>query len=471
MDNTHLDPAGPAPPSPADPLHDVRSLGEYRILRRLGEGGMGAVYLGYHEGQSQQVAIKVLNDQLASNQGYVDRFYREAKSGALLSHPNIVRTLNVGQDRATLKHYLVLEFVDGPSAHALLDTRGPLPVGDVVHIGLDVARALEHAHSRNVVHRDIKPDNVLITRSGVSKLVDLGLARRTDEASHLTAARQGFGTTHYMPYEQAINAKHADGRSDIYALGATLYHLVTGQVPFPGDNHLDVVEKKNFGEFLPASALIPAVPPALDHILARMLARQPRDRYQTASELIIDLERSRLAAPVPSFADPDQARQDPWVQACLASSAEPTRLDPEAPPGPAVKLAGADDVWQLRFRNRTGRTVRAELTTRQILQRLRAGRMPAKVAARRPDQDGYQPLAVYPEFRSVRPARKVRPAPSRTPTVTATVPAPAPASNGEPEPEAAAAPPRWPLLLVAILIAASVAAGGLLLALWYLLRS
>ncbi|HZY91012.1 MAG TPA: serine/threonine-protein kinase [Gemmataceae bacterium] len=473
MDNTHLDPAGPAPQAPADPLHDVRSLGEYRILRRLGEGGMGAVYLGYHEGQSHQVAIKVLNDQLASNQGYVDRFYREAKSGALLNHPNIVRTLNVGQDRATLKHYLVLEFVDGPSAHALLDRFGPLPVGDVVHVGLDVARALEHAHSRNVVHRDIKPDNILITRSGVSKLVDLGLARRTDEASHLTAARQGFGTTHYMPYEQATNAKHADGRSDIYALGATLYHLVTGHVPFPGENHLEVVEKKDFGEFAPASALNPAVPPALDAILGRMLARQPRDRYQTASELIIDLERSRLAAALPSFADPDQARQDPWVQACLASSAEPTRLDPELPPGPAVTLAGADDVWQLRFRNRTGRTVKAELTTRQILQRLRAGRMPAKVAARRADKDGYQPLAVYPEFRSVRPARKARPVPARAPVVTATTstPVPAPETNGEAEPEATAAPSRWPSLLAALLIVAALAAGGLLLFLWFLLRS
>src|SRR6516165_10641011 len=267
MDHTQLDPTRPQPRSNSEPAQELRRLGEYRILRRLGEGGMGAVYLGYHEGQSQQVAIKVLNDQLASNQGYVDRFYREAKSGALLNHPNIVRTLNVGQDRATLKHYLVLEFVDGLSAHALLERFGPLPVGDVVHIGLDIARALEHAHSRNIVHRDIKPDNILITRSGVSKLVDLGLARRTDEASHLTAARQGFGTTHYMPYEQAINARSADGRSDIYALGATLYHLVTGCVPFPGDNHLEVVDKKRIGTYPPASSLNPSLPRALDRIL------------------------------------------------------------------------------------------------------------------------------------------------------------------------------------------------------------
>jgi serine/threonine-protein kinase len=413
MDKTHLDLARPAqgahPPrsAAADPLHDLRSLGEYRLLRRLGEGGMGAVYLGYHEKLHRQVAVKVLNDLLASNQGYVDRFYREAKSGALLSHPNIVRTLSVGQDKATQKHYLVLEFVDGPTAHALLDQLGRLSVGDAVHLALDIARALEHAHSRNVVHRDIKPDNILITRSGVAKLVDLGLAKRTDEASHLTAARQGFGTTHYMPYEQAINAKYADGRSDIYALGATLYHLVTGSVPFPGDNHLEVVEKKNQGDFPPASSLNPEVPSVLDHILSRMLARHPRNRYQTASELIVDLERSKLAAAVPSYADPDQALQDPWVRACLASSTEPTRLDPEAPrPKPAI----TSDVWVLRFRNREGRLCQARATTAQIVQRLRAGRLSAKVEIRRSDEERFRPLASYPTFQRIRPeGRPARP--------------------------------------------------------------
>src|SRR5262245_26584326 len=349
MENTHLDPArgsphhptpgpdagstaGPParPPSPDGAASELRSLGDFRILRRLGEGGMGAVYLAYDGRHERQVALKVLNDNLASNQSYVDRFYREARSGTALNHPNIVRTYTAGQDRATKKYYLVLEYVDGPSALALLERNGRLAVGDAVHVALDVARALEHAHSRSIIHRDIKPDNILITRSGVAKLGDLGLAKRTDEASHLTSARQGFGTTAYMPYVQAISARHADGRSDVYALGATLYHLMTGQVSFPGDNHLEVVEKKNVGHFTPAGKLNEGVPLALDLILGRMLARQPRDRYQTASELIIDLERSRLAVPVPSFADAEMAKNDPWVQACTAQG-EPTRLDPERP--------------------------------------------------------------------------------------------------------------------------------------------
>jgi serine/threonine-protein kinase len=407
MDKTNLDPSQPLPEMPGDLAHEVRTLGGYRILRRLGEGGMGAVYLAYHGDKDQQVAIKVLGDHLASNQGYVDRFYREAKSGALLNHPNIVRTLRVGQDQATALHYLVLEFVDGQTAQSLLDKQGRLALGDAVHIALDVARALEHAHSRNIVHRDIKPDNILITRSGVSKLVDLGLARRTDETSHLTAARQGFGTTYYMPYEQAVNARHADGRSDIYALGATLYHLVTGSVPFPGDNHLDVVEKKNQGVFTPASKLNAAVPPMLDHILSRMLAREPRNRYQTASELIVDLERSRLAAPVPTFADPSQALQDPWVQQCLASSAEPTRLDPEMPPivsPPAPEpLPKVNGVWMLRYRNPAGKVCRARATTEQIVARLRRGRLSLKIEARRADSKDYHALPFFPEFKDIPP--------------------------------------------------------------------
>ena len=421
MDKTNLDPNQPLPGMPGDLLNEVRTLGGYRLMRLLGEGGMGAVYLAYHEGQDQQVAIKVLADPLASNQAYVDRFYREAKSGAMLNHPNIVRTLGVGQDRATSKHYLVLEFVDGQTAQSLLDQQQRLALGDAVHIALDVARALEHAHSRSIVHRDIKPDNILISRSGVSKLVDLGLARRLDEASHLTAARQGFGTTYYMPYEQAINAKRADGRSDIYALGATLYHLIAGVVPFVGDNHLEVVEKKKQGVYAPASKLNPTVPAVLDHILSRMLARDPLDRYQTASELIVDLERSRLAAPVPSFADPNRALQDPWVQQCLASSAEPTRLDPETPPlsvaaesDPRTTLP-EDNLWVLRYRNPAGKLCRARANTDQILQRLKRGRLSLKIEVRRADGQTYHPLSYYPEFKDAVPAQ---PMPKKATKVT-----------------------------------------------------
>jgi serine/threonine-protein kinase len=359
---------------------------------------MGTVYLGYDDKNARQVALKVLTDHLVANQTHIDRFYREARSGSHLNHPNIVRTFSFGQDLHTGKYYLVLEYVEGPSAQALLARYGQLSVADAVHIGINVARALEHAHSRNIVHRDIKPDNLLITRSGLTKLGDFGLAKRVDEASHLTQARQGFGTTAYMPYEQAINAKYADGRSDLYALGATLYHLLTGQVPFPGENHLEVIEKKSLGEYAPASSLNPAIPVVLDQILGRMLEKEPRDRYQTASELIIDLERSRLAAEVPSFADADLARQDPWVQAYM-NPGEPTRLDPQATSQDSTSEPDEDDEWIVHYRNRAGRPFAARLSTGAVIERLQKGTLPLAAEVRRPAERQFQALSSFGEFR------------------------------------------------------------------------
>jgi serine/threonine-protein kinase len=425
LEKTQLDPAQAGKPRPSDPTREPTRIGSYRLLRRLGEGGMGSVFLGYDEQNSRPVAVKILSEQLARNQAYVDRFYREARSGTLLNHPSIVRSYGAGQDEESRRHFLVLEYVDGTSAQALLDKYGRLSVGDAVHIALDVARGLEHAHSRNIIHRDVKPDNILITRAGVSKLSDLGLSKRIDEASHLTAARQGFGTPYYMPYEQAINARHADGRSDLYALGATLYHLLTGEVPFPGESHLDVVEKKERGEFIPASVLNASVPKALDAIIAKLLARHPRDRYQTASELIVDLERSRLAAPILSYADPDLALQDPWVRACLASSAQPTRPDMGQP----VEIPGIDEVprpepmWIVRFQGKDGRWRRGKLSTAQLAERLRTRRVPITAQACPDPGAQFRPLGEIAEFRAIvasirqqtappaRPPRKVQPHP------------------------------------------------------------
>src|SRR5262249_16226734 len=155
---------------------------------------------------------------------------------------------------------------------------------------------------------------ILVAESGLSKLSDLGLAKRVDEVSSLTQTKQGFGTPYYMPYEQAINAKSADARSDIYALGATLYQLLTGEVPFTGENAMEIVEKKEVGFFPPASAMAEGIPDAVDRILIRMLARDPVNRYQTSSELIVDLDRTNLSAPMLSFVSSDKALQDPHIR-------------------------------------------------------------------------------------------------------------------------------------------------------------
>jgi eukaryotic-like serine/threonine-protein kinase len=372
-------------------------IGEYKILRRIGEGGMGAVYLAYQESHKRRVAIKILASQHAANQTLVDRFYREAKSGSLLKHANIVHNLEAGQDQGTNLHYLVMEYVDGPNLEALLEKRGRLSVADAVYIVLDIARGLEHAHTRNIVHRDIKPGNILITQSGLVKLADLGLAKHTKDEGKLTAAREGFGTPYYMPYEQAINARNADARSDIYALGATLYQLVVGEVPFLGSSAVEIVEKKSRGDYVPATIVDPTLPKFLDTLLARMLAREPHHRYQTVSELIVDLERSRLAASVPSFIDPELARDDPVVRQRRASSMEVT----------ASQIHDKDDTpvetryWYVRYKDRHGQWRKDKLRESQVISRCRQGKFPKLLEVSPHASGDFRPLGTYSQFHSV----------------------------------------------------------------------
>jgi serine/threonine-protein kinase len=398
-------------------LGQVPRIAGYQILRRLGEGGMGAVFLAYDVQEKRQVALKVLAPEHANVQGSIDRFRREGTSGQSLNHPNLVRNIGAGQDEKTGLHFLVLEFVDGPSAHDLLERFGRLKVGDAVHIMLDVARALEHAHSSAIIHRDIKPANILLSSSGVAKLSDLGLAKRIDETSHLTHAKQGVGTPYYMPYEQALNAKAADARSDLFALGATFYHLLTGEVPFPGHGPMDVMEKKEAGVYLPLRALNPEVPEVLERVVGQLLARRPEHRYASAGELIVELERSQLAAAVPSFVDLDLALRDPLVRERLTTNAQPTSVDVTAAPG-AEKMPGSTGYWYLRYKDRHGRPSKAKLTQAQVLQRLREGKLSVRVEAARSAQGEYRPIGSYGEFRDVLPARyidggRAKPAPTR----------------------------------------------------------
>jgi serine/threonine protein kinase len=401
-------PAAAAAPNghAAEPLAQLPQVAGFQIFRRLGEGGMGTVYLAFEASARRQVALKVLAPEIAALRGSLDRFRREGKSGRSLNHPNIVSSLGAGQDNDSGLHYLVLEYVDGPSAHDLIERFGRLKVGDAVHIVLDVARALEHAHGSAIIHRDIKPANVLLTTAGVAKLSDLGLAKRTDEASHLTLARQGVGTPYYMPYEQALNAKDADARSDLFALGATLYHLLTGEVPFPGHNPMDVMDQKDAGVYLPARALNPEVPESLERILGQLLARKPENRYASASALIVDLERSQLAVAVPSFVDLDLALRDPLVRERLSAAAQPTSVDVNAANPPADKVPHEMGYWYLRFKDRHGRLVKAKLTQAQVLQRLREGKLSVRVDASRSAQGEFRRLGSYAEYRDIPETRK-----------------------------------------------------------------
>ncbi|MFO0801339.1 MAG: serine/threonine-protein kinase [Gemmataceae bacterium] len=293
----------PRPADPGDPpdAGGLRAVGGYRLLRRIGEGGMSTVYLSYDVTARRPVAVKLLADHLAGRPEFVSRFYREARLSQFLQHPNLVQGFAAGFDTGPRVHYLVLEFVDGPSADAALGRAGRLGVGAGVRLGVDIARALGFLHARNLVHRDVKPDNILLSPDGGAKLADLGLAKRLNDDSGLTAVSQGVGTSYYMPYEQALNGSLVDARSDVFALGATLYHLLTGQVPFPGTTHEEIIRGKEAGRFAPVRSASPDVPATVATVLETALHRDPRSRYPTADEFGAALAATGLATRVPSY--------------------------------------------------------------------------------------------------------------------------------------------------------------------------
>lgn len=307
---------------------ELRFVGGYRLLRRLGSGGMSTVYLAYDVGAAVPVAVKLLADHLAHAREYINRFYREARLSRLLLHPNLVRGLGAGFDPLAGKHYLVLEYIDGPSVRAVLAAHGRFPLGAAVQVGLDVAQALRFLHDRQYVHRDVKPDNILLGPEGSAKLADLGVAKRLNDDPRLTSIARGVGTSHYMAYEQALNPALVDGRSDLYALGATLYHLLTGQVPFPGTTREEVNRLKQRAGFRPLRELNPAIPPELASVVAATLAPDPRDRIQTAGELIDALRSTGLAAPVPLSVG---ERESPSVSPDAATRADESVADISSP--------------------------------------------------------------------------------------------------------------------------------------------
>jgi serine/threonine protein kinase len=280
----------------------VRRVGPYRLLRRVAAGGMSSVYQAYDDVSRQTVAVKVLADPLSTKPEFVRRFRREARLTQLLRHPNIVQGLSSGYDRNVEKHYLALEYIAGPTAAATVLSLERLPIAIVVRIGIDIASALSYIHRIHFVHRDVKPENILFDPNGTAKLADFGLVKKVDGTSDLTASNQGVGTPYYMPHEQAQNSSIVDGRSDIFSLGATLYHLATGELPFPGETQEVIEEGKKTGLFRRASSIHSEIPEAIDGILTRMLNRDVRHRFQQASDVVAELTATGLAASPEEFA-------------------------------------------------------------------------------------------------------------------------------------------------------------------------
>ncbi len=261
------------------------TLGRYELLEKLGQGGMGTVYLAHDRKLDRRVAIKVLPSESIHDPDAVARFQREAKALAKLAHPGIVQAYDA--DAEGDRHFLVMEYVEGTSLARLLLDRGHLPpavAADYVH---QAALALQHAHEKGLVHRDLKPSNLLLTAEKRIKLLDLGLARFLQDQVDPGRTREGtgLGTPDYAAPEQFRDAHRADARSDIYALGCTLYHLLAGRVPFPGSSLSEKHRAHEGQPPAPVEDLCPEAPTGLALIVQRMMAKRPADRFQTAQEV------------------------------------------------------------------------------------------------------------------------------------------------------------------------------------------
>jgi eukaryotic-like serine/threonine-protein kinase len=270
--------------------------GRYRIIRKLGAGGMADVYLAEDQELGRHVAIKILNDRHAADDSFIERFRREAKNAAGLSHPNIVSIYDRGEAEGT--YYIAMEYLDGRSLKELIVGRGPAPVKTAIDYARQILAAVGFAHKHGIVHRDIKPHNVLVGAEGRLKVTDFGIAR--SGASQMTEVGSIIGTAQYLSPEQARGAQ-VDQTSDLYSVGVVLYEMLTGQVPFTGDTPLEIAMKHLSEVPRPPSELRPEVPHDLDSIVLRALAKDPAERYQGADEMDADLQRVLEGLPV----DPD----------------------------------------------------------------------------------------------------------------------------------------------------------------------
>jgi serine/threonine protein kinase len=313
-------------PAPTEPDLPPELIGhpKFHVLRRLGQGGMGTVYLVEHRFMERPVALKVINRALLSDPMLLQRFFAEVKAASRLSHPNIVTAYDA--DRAGDLHFLVMEYVEGVNLADFLYEKGPLPVAAACDFVRQTALGLQHAHDREMVHRDIKPGNLIVLPDGQVKILDFGLARLTRgtmSGGALTQAGAFLGTPEYVAPEQAFDAGKADARSDIYSLGCTLYCLLTGGPPFRG---LDAVLLRLQRDPEPMHRLCPGVPETLSVLVAKMLAREPDRRYQTAAAVA-----TALAPFCAKGGELPESEPIPTALPVVKSWAKPVRSEPRSP--------------------------------------------------------------------------------------------------------------------------------------------
>ncbi len=274
----------------------------FQIIERLGAGAMATVYKARQVSLDRMVAVKILPLKFTSNAQFVDRFYAEGRAAAKLNHPNIVQAIDVG--KAGEFHYFVMEYVEGKTVFDVLTDKGRYAERDALNVMIQVARALEHAHAAGFIHRDVKPKNIMITRDGTAKLADMGLARAVSDREAAEAeAGKAFGTPYYISPEQIRGEVNVDYRADIYSFGATLYHMVTGQVPFDAASPSAVMHKHLKAKLVPADHVNPSLSAGIGEVIEVCMAKDRDRRYANTTDMLEDLEACARGEP------PMQARR------------------------------------------------------------------------------------------------------------------------------------------------------------------
>jgi serine/threonine-protein kinase len=319
-----------------------RQFGAYEVLEELGSGGMGKVYRAKNMTLERIVALKTLSTFLSSDEGFVQRFLKEARVAARLNHPNIVQIYDFGCVEGI--HYLAMEYVDGESLRTLLK-RGRFSERDAILVIRQAIRALGVAHAIGIVHRDVKPDNLMLTSRGELKLVDLGIAKRVDEdqGQGLTQTGQAVGTPHYISPEQIRGLKDIDARSDIYSLGATFYHLVTGQAPYKGTSGALVMSMHLSAPLPDPRQFEPSLSEGLCRVLRKAMAKDPDERYPDVGAMDRDLQRLQTGE-VPEPEEPTMTGIATMIERTPPSGSQPrpaTGQPSSAQPATAQRMASS----------------------------------------------------------------------------------------------------------------------------------
>lgn len=381
-------------------------VGDFEIEQFIDQGAAGEVYAARQLNLGRRVALKVLSEHIATNRKMLERFRREAQVLARLDHPHIVRILGIGEHQG--RPFAALEYVDGTSVDAVIERDGALSVADSLHIALTSAWALEHAHSHGVIHRDVKPANVLVSRQGLTKLADFGIVRQLDADMSMTATGVVLGTVDFMAPEQNTDSTHASPASDIYSLGVMLYCMLTGSLPFAGESPVRILDAKKAGKFAPARSINRKVPERLDLIIHRMLTPNPSHRYASCSELMIDLAGLRRHGESLSFASGDDVyiAVGPWSK--LPQAEGPPAGASEVDSSRALKSRGSSqqiepesrtpDTWYVAHENKLGKSVVSEMTAAELILALDRKLLPVSAQARRDPLEQYRPLTRFPEL-------------------------------------------------------------------------